>query len=1123
MSEDPRIEQLLDELLDAHATPEEVCAACPELLPAVRNRWRQLRFLQADLDALFPPDDPNLQPGDPPVAPLRGGLELPRIPGYEVEAVLGRGGMGVVFRARHLRLGRAVALKMMLAGAYAGQRERDRFQHEAEAVARLRHANVVQIHDIGDVDGRPYFTMELVDGGSLAQKLAGTPQPIPEATRMAAVLAGAVHAAHACGIIHRDLKPANVLLAADGTPKISDFGLSRRLDDGAGWTQTGVAIGTPSYMSPEQARGRSDQIGPAADVYALGALLYELLTGRPPFKGASAAETLYQVTAQDPVPPALLNPKVPRDLQTICLKCLCKEPAGRYASAAALADDLGRYLRGEAIAARPEGRVAALVRRIRQRKGLSAALATCALLVFALTSGTVWYFFERAATRRVTGAEVATTERAATDDLAETVQQLKSARWPAARAALDRARARLGGRGSDDLHQRLDRAEEALKLGLRLDEILMACARASGGGMHYARADEEYEEVFRAAGFGQENDPPEAVAARIAGSDIRSALIDSLDNWARFTGGRSRREWLMQVARRVDPNDWRDRARDPAVWADRSALERLVADAPVADPCVPLFLFVAYRTIEVGMRPFDFLERVRQAHPSDFWVNLHMGDFALEEDRFEDAIRYYYAALVLRPDTMITHNDLGMALVRANRFNEALPHLREAKRLDPTGPNVHRNLARALWDANQQDEALELVRTGLKYKPASALLHTTLANFLEAREQYDQALAEHLRAVECDAGSHDTHQGLRRFLVNRGRFEEALGPWRAAIALKPDAHAVCYGYAELCAYLGREDWYREARRDLLGRFGTMTEPGHAERTARACLLLPVEGDERGRAVALAELAGAQSRDQARGTYPYYQFVRGLADFRQGRFEPAMATMRGDAAPALGPAPRLVLAMALHQSGKPAQGRNVLAEAIRSHDWSPTNVRDQDGWIYHVLRREAERLILPELPAFLEGTYEPKDNDERFAMLGACQFANRTRATARLYAGAFAASPQLAADLRAQHRYHAARTAAQAGCGHGTDAPEPGATEGKRWRDQAREWLRAELAVYVRAVDTNPMASRAGARQRLSAWRVEPALACVRDPGALDKLPEDEQKEYRALWADVAALFARTEK
>jgi tRNA A-37 threonylcarbamoyl transferase component Bud32 len=383
VTDDSRVEQLLEELLDSQATPEEVCSSCPELLPLVRERWLAMRRAQAKLDALFPP----MTEPDPRAAPAPSGtMSLPVIPGYEVEAVLGLGGMGVVFKARHLKLNRIIALKMALAGAYAGAAERERFQREAEAVAALRHPNIVQIHDVGESDGRPYFTMEYVEGGSLAQKLAGTPQPAREAATLVATLAGAVQAAHESGIIHRDLKPGNVLLTAEGTPKVTDFGLARRLGGEAGLTQSGIAVGTPSYMAPEQARGRADGVGPATDIYALGAILYELLTGRPPFRAETAAETVLQVIHSEPVPPRQLNPSVPRDLETVCLKCLHKEPHRRYSSAAALAEDLQRYLLGQAVAARPVGRLERAWKWIRRNKWI-ATLSAAAVLT--LLAGTV--------------------------------------------------------------------------------------------------------------------------------------------------------------------------------------------------------------------------------------------------------------------------------------------------------------------------------------------------------------------------------------------------------------------------------------------------------------------------------------------------------------------------------------------------------------------------------------------------------------------------------------------------------------------------------------------------------------------------------------------------------------
>src|SRR5271166_3040370 len=293
---------LLEEMLDSGRTPEEVCRDCPELLPEVRRRWRAFRLVDGSLAALFPdPETPTR--ADAPVDVPRP-AELPQVPGYRVEALLGRGGMGVVYRAWHLRLNRAVALKMLLAGPCARPEELGRFQREAEAVAALNHPNIVQVYDVGDVEGRPYFTMELVEGGNLAHQIQGVPQPGHQAAALVATVAEAIHGAHQSGIVHRDLKPANIPLTREGTPKVTDFGLARRLEGNGGLTISGAPLGTPSYMAPEQALGKKEAIGPATDVYALGAILYEMLTGRPPFNADSSTATLQQVLTDEPVPPS---------------------------------------------------------------------------------------------------------------------------------------------------------------------------------------------------------------------------------------------------------------------------------------------------------------------------------------------------------------------------------------------------------------------------------------------------------------------------------------------------------------------------------------------------------------------------------------------------------------------------------------------------------------------------------------------------------------------------------------------------------------------------------------------------------------------------------------------------
>ncbi|MBM3979699.1 MAG: hypothetical protein FJ304_05345 [Planctomycetes bacterium] len=336
----------------------------------------------------------------------------PLVPGYLIMHEVGRGGMGVVYKARQLSLNRLVALKMILSGVHAGPAERERFKREAEAVAALQNPNIVQIFDIGEANGHPYLALEFVDGGSLAQNLSGDPWDARRAAELVEALARTVQFAHDAGIVHRDLKPGNVLLASAGRkppdasraardssatlraltfdPKITDFGLAKRLDEtldgGGGGTRTGAVMGTPSYIAPEQASGKTHDVGPLVDVYALGAILYELLTGRPPFRGETPLDTVLQVLHDDPVPPKRLHPLVPRDLETICLKCLSKSAAKRYASAAALADDLRRFINGEPIKARPLSAWGRGVKWARRHPALAVLLATTVVATVALVS-----------------------------------------------------------------------------------------------------------------------------------------------------------------------------------------------------------------------------------------------------------------------------------------------------------------------------------------------------------------------------------------------------------------------------------------------------------------------------------------------------------------------------------------------------------------------------------------------------------------------------------------------------------------------------------------------------------------------------------------------------------------
>jgi uncharacterized protein (DUF2267 family) len=428
MSTDSHLYRLLDRWRQScqcgqPLSMEELCRDCPELREQVEQRLAA--ELANTLTSVPPirrvePDDATIPPtlADVPPAPSMTSMGTPVVQGYDIECELARGGMGVVYRARQLPLNRVVALKMILSGVYASPEERLRFLSEAKVIAAISHPGIVQLHDFGTHGGTPYFAMEYCHGGTLARRLDGKPLPPRESARLVEQIVRAVQAAHEKGIIHRDLKPSNVLLshpspqppprsgegekAAAGSPlsasgrgaggeglrsaipKITDFGLARNMFGGSGLTRTGMPLGTPSYMAPEQAMG-DKHIGPAADIYSLGAILYECLTGRPPFNAATAMETLEQVCSQEPVTPRSLQPSVPRDLETICSKALQKEPGKRYLGAAELAEDLRRWQAGEPIHARPVGPFGRAVKWVRRRP-LLAGMATAMMLV--LVSGT---------------------------------------------------------------------------------------------------------------------------------------------------------------------------------------------------------------------------------------------------------------------------------------------------------------------------------------------------------------------------------------------------------------------------------------------------------------------------------------------------------------------------------------------------------------------------------------------------------------------------------------------------------------------------------------------------------------------------------------------------------------
>lgn len=906
MTDHARILALLELMQETGCTAEEACRDDLDLLPEVKQRWARLTFVEAQIDAAFPSS--NSRSGWR--VTRSPSAELPRIPGYNVERLLGHGGMGVVYRARHEKLNRMIALKMLLTGEYASENERTRFLREAEAVASLRHANIVQVHDVGEHDGKPYFTMEFVEGGTLADQLASTPQPARVAAATVATLARAMQVAHDGGIVHRDLKPSNVLLTADGTPMITDFGLAQRFECDSALTLAGTKMGSPSYMAPEQARGEVGAFCPLVDVYGLGAILYEMVTGRPPFRAESAAETQRQVVAEDPALPSRLNVRVPCDVETICMKCLQKEPQRRYATAADLADDLQRFLNDEPILARPMGQVQRTARWVRRHpQETSLAIAIVLLLVVIAAFGLrEWNL----ALKRQ--AEMANW----IDRLAFITQLQQEGRFTEVRAILDR----VPDGGSSEIRTQIEQAKRDLVIVEQLDAIRMNRGTfVQGGGIDYDESARAYETVFRDQGFGALGEPPEEIAARLISSPIRAAIISALDDWSACALAEPR-AWILSVAKCLDPDPWRDRVRDQSNWASLDHLSELASIAEVEEQPVTIMVAMGTRWRRLGGDPTDFLLRVQRRHPNDFWVNFELGHLLGVHDTAA-AIGFNRAAIAVRPRAAAPHYNIANCFQRMEQLDGARYHYEQAVAIDP----------RHTW-------ALR----GLAYSRLVA-------------RRYDEAIIHFDRAFALDPLSLAGRDGRIAAYILSGRGDELKTKWARTLEDRPMEHNVWDGFAELCLYLGDLEGYERACMALLDQFGKVTDPFICERTGRACLLTAVSTDQLQRATRLIDRALAEDLTQHPAwTIAYFELAKAFAEYRGGQFARAVELLQGDAGQILPPIPQLLLAMSQHQLGDLAGAQQSFDAAMRVFDWRAENATNREAWMAHILRLEVEALI-----------------------------------------------------------------------------------------------------------------------------------------------------------------------
>jgi serine/threonine-protein kinase len=1169
------------------------------------------------------------------------------------------GGLGQVSVARDEELNRDVALKEIKPQYADNAAARLRFVTEAEVTGGLEHPGIVPVYGLGCfADGRPFYAMRFVQGDNLQQAIErfhATDWSRHRASERQLALRGllrrfvdvcnAVAYAHSRGVLHRDIKPANVLLGPYGETLLVDWGLAKVLQPHEGqavptegfWrpsgaevvTQAGAVVGTPAYMAPEQAGGGA--LGPAADVYGLGATLYHLLAGRAPFAAPHVLDILMRVVEGEYRPAREVNPSVPAALSAVCQKAMALLPQDRYRSAKELAAEVDRWLADEPVAACREPWPARLGRWARRHRPLVAsAAALLVTAVVALVVGIVAVNREQKRTEKALAAESQSRRRTreALDEMSSQVIEdwlvRRGQLEPAQRAFLEKALNYY-----EAFAEESGQTEEARKgvanAHLRAGNIRRRLGQNAEAEAAYRRAQELYAALandFPAVALyrlelavTQANlgvllkDTGRAPQAEAAYRDALAVLKALAADFPAVPGYRlelarthKHLGWLLAITGRAQEAE--------AGYQDALAVcQRLTADFPaeagyrqelaasyqilamlLGETGRPKEAEAAYHDALAIFKPLadDFPTNPNHLHNLAA-VYLTLGNLLKDTGRAAQAEQAYRDALALfrrlavdfpgapwnRWELALSHMNLGNLLVDMNRPKEGETALRDAvdiqRQLAADFPSVpqyrqelargHQSLANLLKNTGRAKEAEAAYARALAIQkqlvidfPTAPSYHCDLANVLiglaelargrkeygAARQLLEQArphlqaaldatpLDRYYRAVFRDhrllltATLRDLGGHAAAELPRSPVGEEIRLAWQKALEQNPPQHNEWWGYAELCLFLENEGAYRRARQALLKRFGAATDPVVADRTAKACLLLPGAADELHQAAALADRAVAAGPQHP--WFAYFQLVKGLAEFRQGHFDSADEQLRAAMTPkaptTITVPARLVLAMMHQRRGRPQEARQMLAAAVVAFDWEASNAGDVDAWVCHVLRRQAEALILPNLPAFLRGEYQPRDNDERLALLGACQFKGLRRTAARLYADAFAADAKLAEEMNTQHRYSAACHAALAGCGQGDDMVHIDDQERASWRKQALDWLRADLKVYAQRLQTGKPEDRSQVEQRLRHWQGDADLSGVRDQGALAKVPAAERPAWGALWAEVDALLEK---
>jgi serine/threonine protein kinase/Flp pilus assembly protein TadD len=1073
---------------------------------------------------------------------------------YKLMEQIGEGGMGLVFVAEQTQpVRRRVALKIIKPGMDTRE-VIARFEAERQALALMDHPNIARVFDGGATDsGRPYFVMELVKGLPITQFCDEHHLTPRERLELFIDVVQAVQHAHTKGVIHRDLKPSNVLVAShDGKPvvKVIDFGIAkaigRHLTDKTVYTGLAQLIGTPLYMSPEQAGLSSLDIDTRTDVYALGVLLYELLTGTTPFDAERLRQAAYDemrriireeeppkpstpisalgqaattISARRRSDPKRLSRLFRGELDWVVMKALEKDRDHRYETANGLALDIQRYLADEPVLACPPSALYRLRKFARRNK---TALTMAALILFCiglLGAGGGWMIRDQAAREEEAARDRADRQARATRELERALDQAELFLGQGQRAEALAAGARaefLAGQSAPEasLERRLAALKDDQAFLARFDDIRL---RTQSGvdfkkGFTLAAAFPEFREALHGYGIELGHTPPAEVAARLRDRPdaVYRTLVAALDECLVYAPKAEvpTRRWLLAALLAADNDGWRARVRQALLDRNWEALEPLVRDVDVRQQ-PPSFLLVVALSFpaQKRSRQLDLLRRLRRAYPADLWANMDLAGVLDREGHSAEAVRYYTAALVLRPDNAgilidraqalgragetdaaiadyaqaislapaypTAHFDLGVTLHRQGKLDEAVACYRKAIALDPGFVEAYINLGNALTDKGDLKEAIRCYRHAINLTPDSALAHNNLGHALRLQGEPGAAVAELREAIRFKKAFAEAHNNLGIALHVMGRLDEAIAAYQEAIRLKEDFAEPHGGLGVALKAKGRLDEaiaeYRRAIR---------LKPDYAEAQYNLGNALRDKDDTAAAEAAYREAIRLKP-DYAEAHCNLGQLLR-----EAGRFREALDELRrGD------------------ELGSRIPGwRNPSAE-----------------WV-----RQCERLLEldDKLPGFLERKAEPAGPGERIELAGLCTTKRLYCAADHFYEEAFAEQPKLADDLAAGHRYNAACAAALAGCGQGKDAEKLNGAERARLRRQALNWLRADLDAWRRRLDKESDKVCPELVQQMRHWQGDPDLAGVRGPEALARLPEGERPAWREFWAGVAGTLAR---